>query len=305
MMVAFIDRHREECGVEPICAVLPIAPSTYYAYKAREADPTLNSARAQRDEVLRGEIRTVWENNLEVYGVRKVWHQLRREGTAVARCTVERLMRGLGLQGAVRGRRFKTTIPDEAANRPLDLVERNFTAERPNQLWVSDFTYVATWKGFVYVAFVIDVFSRRIVGWRVSSSLRTDLALDALEQAICERQDEREDRLVHHSDRGCQYLSIRYTERLAEAGIEPSVGSRGDSYDNALAESVIGLFKTEVIRRRGPWRNVEDVEFATLEWVWWFNHHRLLEPIGYVPPVEYEEAYYRQQETQLSVPALT
>jgi len=304
-MVAFIDRHREECGVEPICAVLPIAPSTYYAYKAREADPTLNSARAQRDEVLRGEIRTVWENNLEVYGVRKVWHQLRREGTAVARCTVERLMRGLGLQGAVRGRRFKTTIPDEAANRPLDLVERNFTAERPNQLWVSDFTYVATWKGFVYVAFVIDVFSRRIVGWRVSSSLRTDLALDALEQAICERQDEREDRLVHHSDRGCQYLSIRYTERLAEAGIEPSVGSRGDSYDNALAESVIGLFKTEVIRRRGPWRNVEDVEFATLEWVWWFNHHRLLEPIGYVPPVEYEEAYYRQQETQLSVPALT
>jgi transposase InsO family protein len=304
MMVSFIDAHRQEYGVEPICAVLPIAPSTYYACKAREADPTLRSARSQQDEVLRADVRRVWRDNLGVYGVRKVWRQLGREGIAVARCTVERLMRELGLQGAVRGRRFKTTIPDEAANRPLDLVERNFTAERPNQLWVSDFTYVATWRGFVYVAFVIDVFSRRIVGWRVSSSLRTDLALDALEQAICERQDEREDRLVHHSDRGVQYLSIRYTERLAEAGIEPSVGSRGDSYDNALAESVIGLFKTEVIRRRGPWRNVEDVEFATLEWVWWFNHHRLLEPIGYVPPVEYEEAYYRQQETQLSVPAL-
>jgi transposase InsO family protein len=304
MMVAFIDRHREEYGVEPICAVLPIAPSTYYVHKAREANPALRSLRAQQDEVLREDIRRVWRDNLEVYGVRKVWRQLGREGTAVARCTVERLMRGLGLRGAVRGRGFKTTIPDELAARPLDLVERNFTAERPNQLWVSDFTYVATWRGFVYVAFVIDVYSRRIVGWRVSSSLRTDLVLDALEQAICERQDEREDRLVHHSDRGCQYLSIRYTERLAEAGIEPSVGSRGDSYDNALAESVIGLFKTEVIRRRGPWRNVEDVEFATLEWVWWFNHHRLLEPIGYVPPVEFEEAYYRQQETQLPVPAL-
>jgi transposase InsO family protein len=273
-------------------------------HKAREANPALRSLRAQQDEVLREDIRRVWRDNLEVYGVRKVWRQLGREGTAVARCTVERLMRGLGLRGAVRGRGFKTTIPDELAARPLDLVERNFTAERPNQLWVSDFTYVATWRGFVYVAFVIDVYSRRIVGWRVSSSLRTDLVLDALEQAICERQDEREDRLVHHSDRGCQYLSIRYTERLAEAGIEPSVGSRGDSYDNALAESVIGLFKTEVIRRRGPWRNVEDVEFATLEWVWWFNHHRLLEPIGYVPPVEFEEAYYRQQETQLPVPAL-
>jgi transposase InsO family protein len=303
MMVAFIDRHREEYGVEPICAVLPIAPSTYYVHKAREANPALRSLRAQQDEVLREDIRRVWRDNLEVYGVRKVWRQLGREGTAVARCTVERLMRGLGLRGAVRGRGFKTTIPDELAARPLDLVERNFTAERPNQLWVSDFTYVATWRGFVYVAFVIDVYSRRIVGWRVSSSLRTDLVLDALEQAICERQDEREDRLVHHSDRGCQYLSIRYTERLAEAGIEPSVGSRGDSYDNALAESVIGLFKTEVIRRRGPWRNVEDVEFATLEWVWWFNHHRLLEPIGYVPPVEFEEAYYRQQEIHVSAPA--
>ena len=204
-------------------------------------------------------------------------------------------MQGLGLEGVTRGRRFTvTTNPDEGSGRPLDLVEREFTADRPNQLWVSDLTYVATWRGFVYVAFVIDVFSRRIVGWRVSSSLRSDLALDALEQAICERQEDSEGTLVHHSDRGVQYLSIRYTERLAEAGIEPSVGSRGDSYDNALAESVIGLFKTEVIRRRGPWRSLEDVEFATLEWVWWFNYHRLLGPLGHVPPAEYEDAYYNQ-----------
>lgn len=304
MTVAFIDRHREEYGVEPICSVLPIAPSTYYAHEARGADPTLRSARAKRDDVLQEEVRRVWDDHFQVYGVRKVWRQLNREGIPVARCTVARLMSRLGLEGVVRGRCFKTTIPDGSANRPLDLVRRDFTAERPNQLWVSDFTYVATWRGFVYVAFVIDVFSRRIVGWRVSSSLRSDLALDALEQAICEREDERSERLVHHSDRGVQYLSIRYTERLAEAGIEPSVGSKGDSYDNALAESVIGLFKTEVIRRRGPWRTLEDVEFATLEWVWWFNHHRLLEPIGYLPPVGFEKAYYRRQETQLSVPAL-
>jgi transposase InsO family protein len=213
-------------------------------------------------------------------------------------------MADMGLRGAVRGRRFKTTVTDELASRPLDLVERDFQASRPNQLWVSDLTYVATWRGFVYVAFVIDVYSRRIVGWRVSSSLRSDLALDALEQAISERQDEEAEALIHHSDRGVQYLSIRYTERLAEAGIEPSVGSRGDSYDNALAESVIGLFKTEVIRRRGPWRSLEDVEFATLEWVWWFNYHRLLEPIGHIPPVEHEEAYYRRQERQREVAAL-
>jgi transposase InsO family protein len=296
-MVAFIDDHRQEYGVEPICSVLPIAPSTYYRHKAREADPSLHSARAQRDEELRPEIRRVWKDNFQVYGVRKVWRQLNREGHTVARCTVARLMCEMGLFGAVRGRRFKTTVPADVADRPMDLVERDFTAERPNRLWVSDFTYVATWRGFVYVAFVIDTFSRRIVGWRVSSSLRTELALDALEQAICEREEARADRLVHHSDRGSQYLSIRYTERLAEAGIEPSVGSRGDSYDNALAESVIGLFKTEVIRLRGPWRGLEDVEFATLEWVWWFNHHRLLEPLGYVPPVEYEEAFYRRQES--------
>ena len=296
-MVGFIDEHRAVYGVEPICRELPIAPSTYYGLKAIEADPSRRSTRAQRDEWLELEIGRVWEENLAVYGAEKVWKQLKREGIGVARCTVERLMRKLGLRGAIGGRRFKTTTAtDEAASRPIDLVERDFSAERPNQLWVSDLTYVATWRGFVYVAFVIDAYARRIVGWRVSSSLRSELALDALEQAICERQDDADDALVHHSDRGVQYLAIRYTERLAEAGIEPSVGSRGDSYDNALAESVIGLYKTEVIRRQGPWRSLEDVEFATLEWVWWFNYHRLLGPIGHVPPAEYEEDYYRSQE---------
>ena len=298
-MMSFIDEHRAEYGVEPICAVLPIAPSTYYERKAWEADPSRRSARARRDEELKIEVRRVWDQNFQAYGAEKVWKQLKREGIRVARCTVERLMQDLGLEGVTRGRRFKvTTRADESSPRPLDLVDRNFTAERPNQLWVSDLTYVATWRGFVYVAFVIDVFSRRIVGWRVSSSLRSDLALDALEQAICERQEDSNENLIHHSDRGVQYLSIRYTERLAEAGIEPSVGSRGDSYDNALAESVIGLFKTEVIHRRGPWRSLEDVEFATLEWVWWFNYHRLLGPIGHVPPAEYEEMYYKQLEAQ-------
>jgi putative transposase len=304
-MVSFLGTHRERYGVEPICRVLPIAPSTYYEYKARVGDPTRLPARARRDEVLRGEIRRVWQENFAVYGVRKVWKQLKREGREVARCTIARLMRQMGLYGAVRGRKARTTIPDDAAARPRDLVSRDFTAPRPNQLWVSDLTYVATWRGFVYVAFVIDAYARRIVGWRASSSLRSDLALDALEQAIHDRQSAGADRLVHHSDRGVQYLSIRYTERLAEAGIEPSVGSIGDSYDNALAESVIGLFKTEVIRRRGPWRGLEDVEFATLEWVAWFNHGRLLEPIGYVPPAEHEEAYYRRQESQPVLAALT
>jgi putative transposase len=298
-MTSFIDDHRAEYGVEPICEVLPIAPSTYYEQKACEADPSRRSLRAQHDEKLKVEIRRVWDANLSVYGVRKVWKQLKREGFEVARCTVERLMGELGLEGVTRGRRFKvTTTSDDAAPRPLDLVDRDFAVQRPNALWVSDLTYVATWGGFAYVAFVIDAFSRRIVGWRVSSSLRSDLALDALEQALCERQDEAGDGLVHHSDRGVQYLSIRYTERLAEAGIEPSVGSRGDSYDNALAETIIGLFKTEVIRRRGPWRSLGDVEFATLEWVWWFNYHRLLGPIGHVPPAEYEEAYYNRLTAQ-------
>ena len=247
----------------------------------------------------------MWDENFQLYGVEKVWRQLRREGHVVARCTVARLMREMGLRGAVRDRAFKTTtVPGELAERPRDLVERDFSASGPNELWVSDLTYVATWRGFVYVAFVIDVFARRIVGWRVSSSLKSDLALDALEQALSEREDEARGALVHHSDRGVQYLSIRYTERLAEAGIATSVGSKGDSYDNALAESVIGLFKTEVIRRRGPWRNFEDVEFATLEWVWWFNNHRLLVPIGHVPPAEFEEQYYRSLVTPESTGSL-
>lgn len=304
-MTRFIDDHRALHGVEPICAMLPIAPSVYYEQRARQADPGRLPARARRDAVLRDEIRRVWEENFKVYGARKVWRQLNREGIGVARCTVERLMRQMGLFGAIRGRKFKTTIPDETATRPLDLVKRDFTATRPNQLWVADLTFVATWRGFVYVAFVIDAYARRIVGWRASTTLRTDLALDALEQAIYDRCDSESDGLVHHSDRGAQYLSIRYTERLAEAGIEPSVGSKGDSYDNALAESVIGLFKTEVIWRRGPWRGVEDVEFATLEWVAWFNTHRLLEPIGYLPPVEFEQAYFQGHHAPAELEVLT
>ncbi len=294
--MSFVDKQRERYGVEPICRELPIAPSTYYEQKARERDPSRLPNRLRRDGQLREQIGRVYRENFEVYGVRKVWRQLEREGIPVARCTVARLMRAMGLCGAIRGRRFKTTIPDATASRPLDLVDRDFSATRPNQLWVSDLTYVATWRGFVYVAFVIDAFARQIVGWRASTSLRTDLALDALEQALYDRRETPSEPLVHHSDRGTQYLSIRYTERLAEAKIEPSVGSRGDSYDNALAESVIGLYKTEVIRRRGPWRGLEEVEFATLEWVHWYNTQRLLEPIGYLPPVEHENQYYRQQQ---------
>jgi putative transposase len=292
-MMSFIEAHRAEYGVESICAQLPIAPSTYYEHKAREVDPTRVPARTQRDRELEVDIQRVWDENFQVYGVRKVWRQLKREKIAAARCTVERLMRALGLCGAVRGRAFKTTMPSDELPRPADHVNRNFVVPRPNALWVSDLTYVATWRGFVYVAFVIDAFARCIVGWRASSSLRTDLALDALEQALYDRAVNANAALVHHSDRGSQYLSIRYTERLAEAGIEPSLGSVGDSYDNALAESIIGLYKTEVIRRRGPWRHLEAVEFATLEWVHWFNHQRLLEPIGHVPPAELEASYYQ------------
>ena len=247
-MTAFVDENRDEFGVEPICAELPIAPSTYYEHKRRERDPDRRSARSRRDGELRAEIRRVWESNFGVYGARKVWRQLQREGIEVARCTVERLMRLEGLVGVVRGETKRTTIPDEDAARPADLVGRSFRADAPNRLWVADITYVPTWSGFAYAAFVIDAFSRFIVGWRVSSSLRTDLALDALEQALWARRPERSDpdrRLIHHSDAGSQYLSIRYSTRLAEAGVEPSVGSVGDSYDNALAESVIGLYKTE------------------------------------------------------------
>src|SRR5687767_10748192 len=302
-MVDFIDKHRSVYGVEPICAVLPIAPSTYYTHRARKLDPALRPEREKRDEVLKVEIERVWRENFAVYGANKVWRQLKREKIQAPRCAVERLMRELGLRGAVRGRAFKiTTVADDAASRVPDLVQRAFRVERPNQLWVADLSYVATWAGFVYVAFVIDVFSRAIVGWRVSRSLRSDLALDALEQALHGRPHT--DELIHHSDRGTQYVSIRYTERLAQAGIERSVGSVGDSYDNALAESVIGLYKAEVIRRRGPWRNIDGVEYATLEWVDWFNHQRLLEPLGYVPPAEYEAAYYRTQSNPAMVAGL-
>ena len=306
-MVRFIDEQREAYGVEPICAVLPIAPSVYHQHKARQRMPEKRPARAQRDEELRAHIQRVWDSNFEVYGVRKIWkHLVNEENREVARCTVARLMRGLGLQGAVRGRRFKvTTCPDTGAVRPPDLVERRFTATRPNQLWVADLTYVATWRGFVYVAFVVDVFSRRVVGWRASNSLRSDLALDALEQALYDRPVREAERLVHHSDRGVQYLSIRYTERLAEAGIERSVGSRGDSYDNALAESVIGLFKTEVIHRRGPWKGYEDVEYATLTWVAWYNGSRLHESLGYLSPARFEQAFHDRQTAPAETAVLT
>ena len=301
--MAFVDEHRDEYGVEPICNVLPIAPSTYYEHKAREADPSRVPPRVRRDAVLRDEIERVWNDHFQVYGARKVWRQLGREGWEVARCTIERLMRQMGLRGATRGRSFKgTTVVDLAGPRPDDLVQRDFTARQPNRLWVADLTYVATWQGFVYVAFVIDAFSRRIVGWRATSTLRSTLALDALEQALYARPDS--DGLVHHSDRGSQYLSIRYSQRLLEAGIESSVGSVGDSYDNALAETLIGLYKTEVIRRRGPWRTLEHVEFATLEWVDWFNNRRLLGSIGDVPPVEFEQMQYQQQESQAMVAGL-
>jgi putative transposase len=287
-MVACVDAQRDTYGVGPI------APSTYWRHKRQQADPTRRSARAQRDDDLKAAIQRVWHEQEQVYGADKVWRQLRREGVVTARCTVARLMQVLGLRGVVRGQRaVVTTRPDPVAV-VADLVDRQFTASRPNQLWVSDFTYVPTVEGFVYTAFVIDVFARRIVGWKVSPAMRTDLVLDALEQAIHQRRTEGCADLVHHSDRGVQYLSMRYTERLADAGIAPSVGSRGDSYDNALAESLIGLYKTEVIGRRDRWAGIEAVEFATLRWVDWFNHRRLLGPIGHVPPAEHEANYYQQ-----------
>ncbi len=294
-MVAYIDAHRARFGVEPICAVLPIAPSTYYAHRARASEPDRRSDRSKRDEVLRASIRRVWEENLRVYGVRKVWRQLRREGIEVARCTVARLMKAMGLQGVVRGRRVRTTVVAAAADRPHDRVHRHFQVSRPNALWVSDMTYVAMGNRFAYVAFVIDAYARRIVGWRVSHTMRTDLALDALEQALYERRVDGSDELIHHSDRGVQYLSIRYSTRLAEAGIEPSVGSVGDSYDNALAETIIGLYKTEVIAPQGPWRDLQAIEYATLQWVDWFNRQRLLSSIGYLPPAEFEQAYHERR----------
>lgn len=273
--------------------MLPIAPSTYYEHARRQADPERQPARWRLDAALRPQIERVWRENRRAYGARKVWRQLRRETIPAARCTVERLMRTMGLQGVVRGKPRKWLDPGVVEDKPLDRVNRQFTADRPNALWVSDFTMVATWQGFAYVAFVIDVYARRIVGWRVSGSPRTDFVLDALEQALHERRPA-ESALIHHSDRGSQYLSIRYTERLAEAGIEPSVGSVGDSYDNALAESINGLYKAEVIHRGGPWRTREAVEWATLDWVEWYNNRRLLSSIGHIPPAEAEANYYAQ-----------
>ncbi|WP_391346253.1 IS3 family transposase [Azospirillum sp. A23] len=295
-MITFIDAHRAVHGVEPICKVLPIAPSTYRAHAARRADPAKAPARSRSDAELREAIRRVWDANFQVYGVRKVWRQLRREGTDVARCTVARLMKHMGLKGATRGKAVRTTISDRATPCPADRVNRQFQAPRPNALWVADFTYVATWQGFVYVAFVIDTFARKIVGWRVSRTAHAGFVLDALEQALHDRRPAKGSGLIHHSDRGSQYVAVRYTERLTDAGVEPSVGSVGDSYDNALAETINGLYKTELIRRRGPWRTLEAVEFATLEWIDWFNNRRLLEPIGNIPPAEAEARYYAQTE---------
>ncbi len=297
-MIAFIDDQRQVYGVEPICKVLPIAPSTYHAHVAKRADPEKLSARAKRDIALQPEIARVFAENFAVYGVRKVWRQMVRERFSVARCTVERLMRDMGLQGVIRGKPVRTTVQDKAAPCPLDHVNRVFHAPAPDRLWLSDFTYVSTWTGFVYVAFVIDAYARRIVGWRVSRTAHASFVLDALEQALHERRPAQRGGLVHHSDRGSQYVSIRYTERLAQAGIEPSVGSVGDSYDNALAETINGLYKAEVIHRRGPWRSYNAVEFATLEWVDWFNNRRLLEPIGNIPPAEAEERYYAMLDEQ-------
>ena len=286
----FIDEHKLRWGVEPICRVLQVAPATYYAATIRPP-----SARSRRDEVLKEAIKRIWAEHFGVYGADKVWAQLGREGVRVARCTVERLMRILGLRGVIRGKTsVRTTLGDAAAPRPADLVKRQFRAAAPNALWVADLTYVRTHSGWVYVAFVVDVFSRYVVGWQISRSLHTKLVLDALNMAYWRRRGQELTGLIHHSDRGGQYLSIRYTERLAEAGVVPSVGSKGDSYDNALAESFNGLYKTELIRHQGPWTGLEDVEHATLEYVDWFNARRLHGELGMVPPSEFEAIYYEQ-----------
>jgi len=285
----FIDSHRDQFGVEPICKVLKIAPSSYYAHKSRPP-----SARAVRDAQLKVEIKRVWDDNFQVYGAEKLWRQLGREGIAVGRDRVARLMGELGIRGVVGGRKRRTTTPAEPDQRPADLVKRDFTAPAPNRLWVADLTYVATWAGFCYAAFVIDAYSRFIVGWRVATTLRASLALDALEMAVWARQDADLDGLVHHSDRGVQYLAIRYTQRLAAEGAVASVGSRGDSFDNALAEAVNGLYKAELIGRHGPWRTAEQVELATLAWVQWWNQRRLHGALDHLPPAEHEARYYRQ-----------
>jgi putative transposase len=295
-MIAFIDENRDEYGVEPICRTLPIAPSTYHAHEARRRCPEKAPPRVKTDLALRPQIQRVYDQNFQVYGARKVWLQMEREGFDVARCTIERLMRSMGIQGAIRGKPVKTTVSDKAAPCPLDRVNRHFKAPAPNMLWVSDFTYVSTWAGTMYVAFVIDVFARRIVGWRVSRTMHTAFVLDALEQALAARRPFQGSGLVHHSDRGSQYVAVKYTERLAQAGIEPSVGSVGDSYDNALAETIIGLYKTEIVEPRGPWKSFDAVEYSVAEWVAWFNTKRLLGPIGDIPPAEAEDAYWKSLE---------
>jgi len=291
-MTGFIEEQRAVFGVGPICKVLPIAPSTYYARIAVECDPDRASDRAKKDVGDRKDVKRIYDASSQRYGARKVWHALRRDGKDIARCTVERLMKAMGIQGVVRGGKVITTNPDAAQPCPDDKVNREFVAPMPNRLWVSDFTYVSSWQGMVYVAFVIDVFARKIVGWRVSTSMTTSFVLDALNQAICQRCPSETDNLIHHSDRGSQYLAIKYTERLAEVGIDPSVGSVGDSYDNALAESTIGLFKTEVINFQGPWKSMARVEWETLKWVNWYNTERLHSAIGYITPQEAEEAFY-------------
>jgi putative transposase len=295
-MIAFIDENRDEYGVESICRTLPIAPSTYHAHEARRRFPDRAPPRVKTDLALRPQIQRVYDQNFQVYGARKVWLQMEREGFDVARCTIERLMKSMGIQGAIRGNPVKTTVSDKAAPCPLDRVNRHFKAPAPNMLWVSDFTYVSTWAGTVYVAFVIDVFARCIVGWRVSRNMKSAFVLDALEQALAARRPFQGSGLVHHSDRGSQYVAVKYTERLAQAGIEPSVGSVGDSYDNALAETIIGLYKTEVVEPRGPWKSFDAVEYAVAEWVAWFNTKRLLGPIGDIPPAEAEDAYWKSLE---------
>ncbi|MGH9260083.1 MAG: IS3 family transposase [Acidimicrobiales bacterium] len=295
-MTRFIDTHREEFGVEPICTLLQVAPSTYYAQRTRPL-----SARALRDAQLKVEIKRVWDANYQVYGARKIWRQLGREGIQVGRDHVARLMGELGICGVVRGAKRRTTTPAAGDQRPTDLVNRDFTAPAPNRLWVADLTYVATWAGFCYAAFIIDAFSRMIVGWRVATTLRAELALDALEMAVWARQDTQLDGLVHHSDRGGQYLAVRYTQRLADEGVVASVGSRGDSYDNALAEAVNGLYKAELIGRHGPWRTAEQVELATLAWVQWWNQRRLHGALGHIPPAEHEAIYYRKHQQSKEV----
>ena len=291
-MTMFIEDHHAVFGVGPICSILPIAPATYYARVAIMRDPELASDRAKSDVIDCEDIKRIYNASGQRYGARKVWHALRREGKDIARCTVERLMKAMEIQGVVRGGKVITTDPDATQPCPDDKVNREFVAPMPNRLWVSDFTYVSSWQGMVYVAFVIDVFARKIVGWRVSTSMTTSFVLDALNQAICQRCPSEADNLIHHSDRGSQYLAIKYTERLAESGIDPSVGSVGDSYDNALAESTIGLFKTEVINFLGTWKTVGQVEWETLKWVNWYNTERLHSAIGYVTPQEAEEAFY-------------